>query len=32
MEEKVPLADVDIDSGVKSKFGELVMDAGMSAL
>lgn len=26
------LAEVDIDAGVTSKFGELVMDADMSAL
>ncbi|RHN78850.1 hypothetical protein MtrunA17_Chr1g0170441 [Medicago truncatula] len=32
MEEKALLAEVDIDAGVTSKFGELVMDAGMSAL
>ena len=26
----MPLAEVDVDAGLKSKFGELVMDAGMS--
>lgn len=32
MEEKVPLAEVDVQAGMKAKFGDLVMDAGMSAL
>jgi len=26
------IAKVDVDAGVKSKFGDLVMDAGISAL
>jgi len=32
MEEKVPLSAVDVDAGMKSKFGDLVMDACESAL
>lgn len=32
MEEKVPLAKVDVDAGVKAKFSDLVADAGISVL
>jgi len=32
MEKKVPLAEVDVDAGMKSKYGDLVMDAIDSAL
>jgi hypothetical protein len=32
MEERVPFTDVDVDAGMKSKYGVLVMDAGESAL
>jgi len=32
MEEKVQLAKVDVDAGVKAKFSGLVADAGVSAL
>lgn len=32
MEDKVPLSKVDVDAGVKSKFGELVMDTRILVL